>query len=337
MSVGIDIGSRSIKVVELGKSGNGFQLKGAGAVGYPGISIDVKTAEDDLAQAATVIKKLFRDVRIQSTNVTLALPESSVFTRVLKFPLLTDNEVANAVKYEAEDYLPIPIEDAVVEYQIIERQEKSNPPKVLVLLTATTKTVVDKYVQIAKMAGLTVDAVETSLIGSVRSSTPKDRNSLLVDIGASATEIAVSRMGQLYFTRTIPTAGDAFTRGIAQAFNVHAAQAEQYKQTYGFDDQQLDGKVKLAMQPVLGIITEEIRKTIHFYEMDTHSDSPSTIVVAGASASVPHLVKAISEAINVEVTLANPFKDISMDDDSRRNMAPYAHVYAVAAGLAMRS
>lgn len=336
MGVGIDIGSKTIKVVELSGSGGKYQLRGAGAVGYQGISIDQNTQEQDLTVVATTLRKLFKDVRIHSKNVNLALPESQVFTRVLKFPLLNDEEVANAVKYEVEDYIPIPIAEAVVEHQIIERVEKGNPPKVLVLLTATTRALVEKYVQAASMAGLSVDSVETSLIASIRSVAPTDRNSVVVEVGARSTEIAVSRAGQLYFTRSIPTAGEAFTRAIAQAFNIPAPQAEQYKQTYGFDAQQLEGRVRMAMQPVLSIITEEIKKTIHYYQAETHGEPPNSLILAGASASVPNILQVMSEAINVEVALANPFKNIQMDDATSRSMTPYAHLYTVASGLAMK-
>lgn len=336
MGVGIDIGSKTIKVVELAGSNGKYQLRGAGAVAYQGISIDQNTSDQDLTVVASTLKKLFKDVRIHSRNVSLALPESQVFTRVLKFPLLTDDEVANAVRYEAEDYIPIPIADAIVEHQIIERVEKGNPPKVLVLLTATTRALVEKYVKAASIAGITIDAVETSLIASIRSVAPPDRNSAVVEIGARATEIAVAKGGQLYFTRSIPTAGDAFTRAIAQSFNIPAPQAEQYKQTYGFDPQQLEGRVRMAMQPVLSIITEEIKKTIHYYQSETRGEIPNTLILAGASASIPHILQVMSEAVNVEVVLANPFKNVQMDENTARSMTPYAHLYTVAAGLAMK-
>ena len=336
MGVGIDIGSKTIKVVEFSGSAGKYQLRGAGAVGYPGISIDQNTQEQDLAVVASTLRKLFKDVRVHSKNVHLALPESQVFTRILKFPLLNDEEVSNAVKYEVEDYIPIPVAEAVVEHQIVERVEKGNPPKVLVLLTATTRALVEKYAQAVTMAGLNVDSVETSLIAAVRSVAPVDRSSVIVEVGARSTEIAVAKGVQMYFTRSIPTAGDAFTRAIAQAFNIPAPQAEQYKQTYGFDPQQLEGRVRTAMIPVLSIVTEEIKKTIHYYQAETHGESPNTLILSGASASVPNILQIISEAINLEVSLANPFKNVQMDEATARSMTPYAHLYTVAAGLAMK-
>jgi len=336
MSVGIDIGSRSIKVVELAKSGDGFQLRGAGAVGYSGVVIDQNTSEQDLMKVSTTLRKLYKDVKISSKDVSIALPESQVFSRILKFPLLTDSEVSNAVKYEVEDYIPIPLAEAIVEHQIIEKVENANPPKVLVLLTATTRALVEKYVQAIEMSGLNVVLVETSLLAAVRSVAPKDRNNVVVEMGARSTEIAVSKGAQLYFTRSIPTAGDAFTRAIAQTFNIPIPQAEQYKQTYGFDEQQLEGKVKAAMQPVLSIITEEIKKTINFYQMETRGDIPNSLIVAGASGSIPNLLNVMSQTINVEVSLANPFSRVQMDQGTARSMGPYAHLYTVAAGLAMK-
>lgn len=336
MGVGIDIGSKTLKVVELSGSPGKYQLRGAGAVGYQGVNIDTNTTEQDLGIVATTLKKLFKDVRIHSRNVNLALPEAQVFTRVLKFPLLTDDEISNAVRYEVEDYIPIPVDEAVVEHQVIERVDKGNPPKVLVLLTATTRALVEKYVQMVGMAGLNVESIETSLIAAVRSVAPPDRTSVIAEVGARATEIAVAKNGIMYFTRSIPTAGDAFTRAIAQSFNIPAPQAEQYKQTYGFDEQQLEGRVRMAMHPVLSIITEEIKKTIHYYQAETHGETPNSLILAGASASVPSMLQVMSEAINTEVVLANPFNQVHMDDNTARSMTPYAHLYTVATGLAMK-
>lgn len=336
MSVGLDIGSKTIKLVELSGSAGDYQLRGAGAVGYSGVVVDQNTTEQDLLAVSSTLKKLYKDVKVHSKDINLALPESQVFTRVLKFPLLTDDEIANAVKYEVEDYIPIPLADAVVEHQIIERLEKSNPPKVLVLLTATTRTLVEKYVQAVTMAGLNVLSVETSLLAGVRAVAPPDRTSVIVEMGARSTEIAIARGSQMYFTRSIPTAGEAFTRSIAQAFNIPVLQADQYKQTYGFDEQQLDGRVKIAMQPVLGIITEEIKKTVHFYQMETKGETPTVLVLAGASASIPRIIETLSKAVNVEVMLANPFQNVKMDEATSHSMQPYAHLYTVATGLAMK-
>ena len=119
MGVGLDIGSKTIKIVEIIKEGNALKLNGSGVIGYKGISPDSFKEEKDLANLASIIKKLHKEARIESKDVSIALPESKVYTRVIKFPLLTDQEISSAIKWEAEQYIPIPISEAIVQHQII--------------------------------------------------------------------------------------------------------------------------------------------------------------------------------------------------------------------------
>src|SRR5688572_16601119 len=121
MSLGLDIGSRTIKIVELAKEGNAFRLKSSGAVGYKGLSPDQSTTEKDLAPIAEAIKKLHKEAHVSTKDVAIALPEPYVFTRTIKLPLLTDNEIASAIKWEAEQYVPIPVADAIIQHQILDR------------------------------------------------------------------------------------------------------------------------------------------------------------------------------------------------------------------------
>src|SRR3990172_1117200 len=123
MSVGLDIGSKTIKIVELEQSGSGFALRASGIVGYSGGSIEKMADEKELAPLADAIRKLYRDAKISSKEVSIALPETQVFTRSIKFPILSDAEIASAVRWEAEQYIPIPINEAIIQHQIIEKRE----------------------------------------------------------------------------------------------------------------------------------------------------------------------------------------------------------------------
>jgi len=209
MSIGLDIGSKTIKLVELSFDGGRNILKSAGVVGFAGTSVE--NAQDDKSYATLVdaIKKLIHDTKVSSREVDIAIPESQSFTRVIKFPLLSDPEIASAVKWEAEQYIPIPISEAIIQHEIVERREKTSPPEVLVLLVAAPRALVEKYVNVTGQAGLTAGAVETSLIALTRSLAPANQTSVLVDMGARTTSMALAKNGQLVFSRTIPTAGAA--------------------------------------------------------------------------------------------------------------------------------
>jgi len=148
MSIGLDIGSKTIKIVELLKEGDAFKLKASGIVGYKGQPLEQISDEREYAALSEIILNLAKESKISSRDLVVALPEQKVFTLAIPFPALTDQEIASAIKWEAEQYIPIPIEEAIIQHQIIERNEKLSPPTVTVLLVAAPRTLVQKYVKI---------------------------------------------------------------------------------------------------------------------------------------------------------------------------------------------
>lgn len=337
MSVGLDIGSKTIKVVELAGSGNSFSLKAAGAVGYSKqINIEVIKDDKELANIAQIIKKLFADAKTSSKKVSIAIPETQAFTRIMKFPLLSDQEIASAVKWEAEEYIPIPVKDAIIEHQILERQETGTPPQVVVLLVAVHHELVERYIKLLSLAGLEVVGVETSLMSLARSISPTNRTVVLADIGANSTNIGIARNKQLFFSRTIPTSGTALTRAVAQGIGVSLEQAEQYKRTYGLADDQLEGKVGQSISPVIRTIIEEAKKAIHYYQLESKGDKPSSFILSGGSAGLPGLPSLITKSIGTEVIIANPFTQVTADPKTMQKLASFAPLYSIAVGLAMR-
>lgn len=332
--IGIDIGSKSIKVIELKKSGNSWDLKASGAVGYTGISPDKMDDEKDFIALSDILKGLLKKISVSSKEVNIALPESLVFTRVIKFPQLTDQEVDAAVKWESEQYIPIPVNEAVVQYSILERNEKA--AFVSVLLVAAPKNIVEKYVKLVRLAGLTPTSAETELIALARSIAPELGVSTLVDFGASSTDIAVCKNGKIAFSRSIPIAGDAFTRAVSQALGVNPQQAEEYKKTYGLSSNQLEGKVKSALEPVLRTVIDEIKKAVHFFQTEEKGEAPTSMVITGGVSSMPEITSYLVELLGMETVIGNPFSKLNLDPETAKSLAPYASFYGTAVGLALR-
>ncbi len=334
--VGIDIGSKTIKIVELQKEGNAFSLNATGIFGYSGNTIEKMTDEREMASLGQVIKKLHSEAGVTSRDVVISIPESLVFTRTIKFPLLTDAEIASAVKWESEQYIPIPINEAIIQHTILARNETTSPPGVLVLLVAAPRVIVEKYTKVVSLAGLTPIAVETELIALTRSLAPADKTILLVDLGATSTDIAIAKNSLLSFSRSIPIAGEAFTRAVSQGLGVAVPQAEEYKKTYGLESTQLEGKIKGALDPVLRLVVDEIKKAISYYQSEEKGDAPSAIFVSGGTSGMPQIISMLSELLGMEVLVANPFSRIQVDPETAKKLAPFAPLYSVAVGLALR-
>lgn len=334
---GLDIGSKTIKIVELGKSGNGFTLLASGIVGLKGNSVEKITDEKELAGISAIVKKLHQEAGVSSKEVAISLPEQLVFTRTIRFPLLTDQEIESAVKWESEQYIPIPLADAVIQHVVLERRETSTPPEVVVLLVAAPRTIVEKYVNIAQGAGLTVTAVETELIALSRALAPIDRTVLLVDLGAGSTDIAISKKGALSFSRSIPIAGEAFTRAVSQTLGVAPLQAEEYKKTYGMESSQLEGKIKGALDPVIRLVADEVKKAIHYYQTEEKGEAPSAVIISGGTSGMRDIIPVLSSLLGMEVVIGNPFSKVSLDPATAKKLSNYAPLYAVSVGLALRN
>lgn len=336
MSVGLDIGTKTIKIVELFKQGNSYGLRASGIVGHKGKTPDQTKEDKELAGLTEAIKKLQKDAKISSKDVTIALPETQVYTRTIKFPMLTDAEVASAVKWEAEQYIPIPVNEAIIQHQIVERREDTTPPQVVVLLVAAPKALIEKYSHAVEMSGLSLAAIETELMALVRSLAPSDQTSMIVDFGARSTDIAIAKNAALVFSRSIPTAGEAFTRAVSQFLGVDETQAEEYKRTYGLSTSQLEGKVKQALDPVFGVVADEMKKAIHFYQSEEKGELPSSVILAGGTAGMPEAASTFTKLLGIEVVVGNPFSKVNVDPQAVSQLAGYAPLYSIAVGLAMR-
>jgi type IV pilus assembly protein PilM len=336
MGVGLDIGSKTIKIVDLEEKGTSWKLKASGVVGYRGNTPEHMKTDKEYAPLAEVIKKLHKEARISSKEIALALPEPQVYTRTIKFPLLTDAEIASAVKWEAEQYIPIPISEAIIQHQIIERLEDMSPPQVSLLLIAAPKLLVEKYAKVVDMAGLNLVVLETELMALVRSLAPEGKTVLLADFGARATNIAIAKNQVLAFSRSIHTAGEALTRAVSQYLGVEEQQAEEYKKTYGLSQSQLEGKIKVALDPVFSVVADEMRKAIQFYQAEEKGETPKVAILSGGTAGMPDAVSALTKLLNMEVLIGNPFARVEIDPQAQSTISGYSPLYAVAAGLAMR-
>lgn len=336
MSVGLDIGSKTIKIVELSKDRGKWRLRASGIVGYNGVSLEKAKEDKKLAPLAGVIKKLHKEAKISTKEVTIALPETQVYTRPIKFPLLTDSEIASAVRWEAEQYIPIPLEEAIVQHQILARKEDVTPAEVLVLLVAAPRNVVEKYQRLVELSGLTLIAVETELIALTRSLAPEEETVLIADFGARSTNIAIAKNGKLSFSRSIATGGDAFTRAIAQGLGIDRQQAEEYKRTYGLSSKHLEGKVKGALDTIFRLVADEMRKAIQFYQSEEQGDVPNLLILSGGAAGMPESVSVLAKLLGLEVAIGNPFTKLVVDPEAAKLLLGYSPLYSISVGLALR-
>ena len=331
---GLDIGSHKIKIVQVQKSGDKYRLVALGSAPstLKGILSD---SESDLTQLATIIKKLHQETKIKTKNVVTALPQDQVFTQVITLPQLSENELTSALKWEAEQYIPIPLAEATISHQIIGRIKEDAKEKIEVLLAAAPNRLIDKTIKVVKSAGFNTVSLETEILAVARSLVINPEAVMVIDFGAKASDIAVVENKQIIFTRSIPTAGEALTRAVASSLGLQPAQAEAYKKAYGVDPQKLEGKMIEAMIPVIDVIIREIEKILNFYRVEKKK-TISRIILTGGTATLSEISSLMVKKLNLEIQLGNPFSQMSKESLPKKLPTSEIPLYAIATGLAMK-
>lgn len=336
--LGLDIGSHSIKLIEVGFSGNTKTLLAAGSIPTPPKALQ-STLEADHQAVAQAIKQLIKETGARSNSVAIALPESQVFTRVIEVPALSAHELSSAITWEAEQYIPLPLDQVNMDYSILRDAKATGTDKMDVLLVACPKTLLEKYLSIIEMAELIPLAAETEIIASSRalvSSVATVKNAvLLVSLGAQTTDLAIVKNGVLAFTRSIAAGGEALSRALVSGLDFSANQAEEFKRTYGLEQDKLQGKIVTAVKPIMDTITGEMKRALAYYAEKHKDDRVETIVLSGGTAKLPGMVVYIAQSVGVEAQLANPWVGITREPRFRV-LDGEGPTFAVACGLSLR-
>jgi len=333
---GLDIGSTSIKIASVQKEGKKFRLLSAGIAQTPPPGLDSE-ADKDLIALATAIKKLHQDAKINNKNVIVSLPESKIFSRVISLPNMNEDELAQALQWEAEQFIPLPIGDISLDSVVISRGKAGKVEQMMeVLVVAAPKTLIKKFQHLMELAGFRLVAIETELIAVSRALlSPESPAVVMVDFGAETTDIAIAQKGFVVFTRSIPAAGQAFTRAISTGLSIDPHQAEKYKTAYGLAEKKLEGKVKKAITPVVSQVVSEIQKAVQYWQ-EKEKEAIKTMVLAGGSANLPEVISFLTKSLSLEVQVADPFANLIKDEKQLVNLRQNAPLFAVAMGLAMK-
>jgi type IV pilus assembly protein PilM len=335
--LGLDIGSHSIKLVEIAQHNNIVELVSAGAIATPPKSL-TSTIDADQMALSDALKHLVKQTNTRSRDVIVSLPESQVFTRVIEVPQLSERELASAIRWEAEQYVPLPLDQVNLDFSVLRDSKVTGNGKMEVLLVASPKSLIEKYVGILDKADLNAVAAETEIIAISRSlvrTAASVKNVMIVSLGAQTTDLAIVREGTMAFTRSISAGGEALSRALIQGLDFNQVQAEQFKQTYGLEKDKLEGKILEAVRPIMDTIGSEIKRAIAYYQEKYKNDRIEVILICGGTARLPGMVLYITETTGVETQLGNPW--LGVKKELRFNvLEPEGPNFCVAVGLALR-
>jgi len=340
---GLDIGSSAVKAVELKpSSGGAYRVTAFAAEPVPPHSI-VDGAIMDGGAVADAIRRLFERKAFKARDVAVSLSGSAVIVKKISLPVMTDAELADAIGWEAEQYIPFDIQDVNLDYQILDGGTGAGSKGTMdVLLVAAKKDKIADYTGVIAQAGcqpivVDVDAFALQNAYEVNYGADPQAVVVLMNAGASAININIVSGDQSLFTRDISIGGNAYTEAIQKELNLPFEAAEQLKRGAA-----VDGHTFEHVQPVLHAMTEnvlvEIQKTFDFFKATASSERIDRIVLSGGASQVDGFAQALQSRFGAEVESFDPFRKITFDADKLgiSDVEGAMLTSAVAVGLAVR-
>ncbi len=333
--VGLDIGTKSIKVVQLRKKGKLTKLVGYGQIDLPENYI-IEGIISETEKTAKLIKEFLAKVpwgKITATRVNMSLSESKVFTRILSLPHTDEKNRNDAVVWEANQIVPMAVSDLYIDWQLI-GPNNEDPKLDDIIFAAAPKSIVNSYIQLAELVGLEVMGIEINLSAVARAVIPNKETSetvLIIDLGRESTSAAIFDQ-YIRVTGSILTGGDSLTQKIAETLKIDKTEAENLKLK---KDDKNAIKVREAIDPGLTEITKEIDRMIRYYNEKINKENTITkILLCGGTASLPGLAEYFTEKLDIPTMVGNPWSNISVYPIKPvpRDEAP---LYTNAIGLAL--
>src|ERR1700688_4923889 len=323
--VGLDIGSSSIKAVELKSTKAGYEL--------------VSFGMEPLAQDTVVDGAIMDTQKIKTKNVGSSVSGHSVIVKRVPLPLMTEEELYDRIPSEASQHIPFDIADVNLSYQLLEAMDSQMD----VLLVAVKKDKILNHTNVLAQAGKTPVVVDIDAFGlqncfEMNYEPDAGQTVALLNIGASVMNINIVRGGIPLFTRDVSVGGNQYTDALQKELDLSFEDAERLKQGKNIAGVADEHRATI-LRSVTDILVLEIQKTFDFFRATATGENIQRIVVAGGTARVPGLVDLLREEFAMPVEELNPFRKVLVNsgkhsEDQIRDMGPRL---AIAVGLALRS
>jgi len=338
--VGLDIGSSSVKAVELKKKGDGYELVNLG-VETLGQDTVVDGAIMDAISVSTAIDKIFTDNKIKTKEVATSVSGHSVIVKRITVNAATEDEVANAIEYEAQQHIPFDLADVSKDYQILGPALSGGGYDVMLVAVKREKILNHTNVlsQSAKTAAIVdIDAFALQNAFEVSYDPAPDLMVALLNVGASIMNINIVRGGVPLFTRDVSVGGNQYTDTLQKELDLSYEDAEKLKQGGEVANIQPDQKSP-HIRSVSEILLLEIQKTFDFFRQTASTENIQQVFVAGGTAKIEGLVDLLKEEFKIPVEILNPFNRVEINSSKfdASYITDIAPRMTVAVGLALRS
>ncbi len=340
--IGLDVSSTAVKLLELVKSGSRYKVEAYAAEPLPPNSVVEKTITDEQL-VGDAIRRAIQRSGSRSKHAALAVAGSAVITKVIPMPAnLSDEEMEGQIQMEADQYIPYPLEEVSLDFEVIGASE-TDPEKVDVLLAASRTENVDVRVAAAELGGLNVKVVDVeafamenafNLLASGMPEGGVEQTIALVDVGATMTTLSVLHDMKIIYAREQVFGGKQLTEEIQRRYGLSYEEAGLAKRQGGLPD----NYVPEVLEPFKDSIAQQISRSLQFFYSSSQYGQVDHIVLAGGCASIEGADKVVEDKTGTPVKVANPFADMSLSSKIRAQaLSNDAPALMIATGLALRS
>jgi type IV pilus assembly protein PilM len=340
--LGLDVSSTSVKLLELSRSNGRYRVESYGVEPLPPNAVIEKNISD-VEGVGEALKRLLSRSKAGSSNVAVAVAGSAVITKVIEMDAsLTDEEMENQITVEADQYIPYPLDEVSIDFEVQGISEQ-NPDQVEVLLAACRKENVELREAAMEMGGLSARIVDIEahamkrafeLIQGQLGSSPEDLVVAILDIGATMTTLSVLADDRSIYTREQLFGGKQLTEEIQRRYSLSFEEAGLAKKQGGLPDDYEEE----VLRPFKEAVLQQVTRSLQFFFSSSQYDDVDYIVLAGGTASIEGLAAMIENKLGTPTIIANPFADMSLsgkvDAGALANDAP---AMMITCGLAMRS
>jgi type IV pilus assembly protein PilM len=333
----LDIGATALRVVQLKKSGKGWAL-----VRYGVAPIDVKVSMSDAAEdqrkVADAVMALVTKVGLTAGDVVLGIPSNKMFATVVDLPKLSHQELASTIKYQEDQYIPIPVGEAKVDWAVLGNSPRDSQ-KDEVLLAGVTNKFSEQRLDMLEGLGFNVVAIEPDALALVRSFIPIGNNEsmIILDLGDYATDIVAVLGGAPRLIRSIPVGSRSFIKSAMQNLNIDEGQAQQFIYKFGLNQDKLEGQIYRSLESTVEQLYTEFDKSVKFYQTRYTSNPLKNIILSGAAGLLPGFSEYMTQKSGLPVVLGNAWQNVTYPDNMREDLMKLASTFGVAVGLAERN
>ena len=312
--LGVDIGTSSIKVAEMTRRGDALSLLNYGILevrdylNHPNRAIQTSSLKISVEETTEALQILLKEMRPKARLAVGAIPAFSAFQTLIDMPLMSPQETAKAVEFQAPQYIPLPVKEVAVDWlKVDEFQTEKREAYQRIFLIGLPKDVLERYKSVCRSAGLRLTALELDGIAIARSLLVSEAEpTLLVDLGALATDIFVIRSGRILYASQTDYGGIHLTQAIARSLGITNARAEELKRRKGLIEGGADAELSTLTMPFLDVIMQEVAHTKDVAER-RYGWQIKRAMLVGGGAELLGIDKYFGSQINLPVVKPNPF------------------------------